>query len=162
MASTPVLQTMKAQDHPVIVPELSRHSSAPSVHEELVGCQRGGSTSVSLCDLVSLGTDESDPPVGTENPRVGSSILPLAISPNSLPHHHIALVSPNPSEGPARGCDLNVQVLPRSPILASESGPDERRPPGICPQRKPRRKTAKRKRSQATHGAADRRVRGAV
>ncbi len=34
---------------------------------------------VSLCDLVWLGTDESAPPRGTENPRVGSSILPLAI-----------------------------------------------------------------------------------
>jgi len=128
----------------VSVPDLSRYASALSAHGGLVSRQRSGSTSVSLCDLVSLGVDESDPPGGTENPRVGSSILPLAISPNSLPHHHIALVSPNPSEGPARGSDLKAQVLPRSPILASESGPDERAvPPGICPQRKPRKKTAK-------------------
>ena len=61
------------------VPNLSRYASAPSAHGGLVGCQRGGSTSVSLCDLVSLGADESDPPGGTENPRVSSSILPLAI-----------------------------------------------------------------------------------
>ena len=117
---------------------------------------------MSLCDLVWLGVDESDPPGGTENPRVGSSILPLAISHNSLPHHHIALVSPNPSEGPARASDLKVRVLPRSPILASESGPDERGTTEQCPQKKTAKKTAKRKRSQATHGAAGRRVRGAV
>ena len=127
------------------VPDLSRYASAPSAHGGLVRHQRGGSTSVSLCDLVWLGTDESAPPRGTENPRVGSSILPLAIFPNSLPHHHIALVSPNPSEGPARGSDLKVQVLPRSPILASESGPDERRTTGHMPPKK----TAKENRESA-------------
>ena len=79
MASAPVLQTMKAQDHPVIVPELSRYASALSVHEGLVSRQRGGSTSVSLCDLVSLRVDESDPPRGTENPRVGGSIPSLVV-----------------------------------------------------------------------------------
>ncbi len=60
------------------VPVLSRYASALIVHGGLVTRQRGGSTSVSLCDLVWLGVDESDPPGGTENPCVGSSILPLA------------------------------------------------------------------------------------
>ena len=63
------------------VPDLSRYASAPSVHRGLVSRQRGGSTSVSLCDLVWWGTDESDPPGGTENPRVGRSIPSLAVSP---------------------------------------------------------------------------------
>ena len=66
--------------HRVSVPDLSRYASAPSVHGGLESRQWGGSTSVSLCDLVWLGVDESDPPGGTENPRVGSSILPLAIA----------------------------------------------------------------------------------
>ena len=48
----------------VSVPDLSRYSSAPSVHQGLVSRQRGGATSVSLCDLVSLGTDEFDTPGG--------------------------------------------------------------------------------------------------
>ncbi len=59
----------------VSVPDLSRYACALSVHQGLVSHQRGGSTSLSLCDLVSLGTDESDPDCGTENPRVGSSML---------------------------------------------------------------------------------------
>ena len=63
------------------VPDLSRYASAPSVHQGLVSRQRGGSTSVSLCDLVSLGADESAPPGGTENPRVGGSSPSLAVSP---------------------------------------------------------------------------------
>ena len=54
----------------VSVPDLSRYACALSAHQGLVGRQRGGPTSVSLCDLVSLGVDESDPPGGTENPRV--------------------------------------------------------------------------------------------
>ena len=66
------------------VPDLSRYASGTSVYQGLVSGQWVGSTSVSLCDLVSLGTDESDPACGTENPRVGGSILPLAIPPTRL------------------------------------------------------------------------------
>ncbi len=51
------------------VPDLSRYAPAPSTHGGLVSRQRSGSTSVSLCDLVWLGADESDPPARTENPR---------------------------------------------------------------------------------------------
>ena len=58
----------------VVVPDLSRYVSAPSAHGGLVSRQRSGSTSVSLCDLVWLGVDESDPPGGTENPRGGGSV----------------------------------------------------------------------------------------
>ncbi len=65
----------------VSVPDLSRYACALSAHQGLVSRQRGGSTSVSLCDLVSLGTDESDPPRGTENPRVGGSIPSLTVNP---------------------------------------------------------------------------------
>ncbi len=63
------------------VTDLSRYACALSANQGLVSRQRGGSTYVSLCDLVWLGVDECAPPGGTENPRVGGSIPSLAVSP---------------------------------------------------------------------------------
>jgi len=82
------------------VPELSRYSSAPIVYQRLVSRQRGGSTSVSLCDLVSLGTDESDPPRGTENPRRGS---PGGSCRPDLLAQHVRMLSRRPPASEAGG-----------------------------------------------------------
>ena len=66
-----------------------------------MSCQQGGSTSVSLCELVSLGTDESAPPRGTENPRVGNSILHLAVRSLDRPDSHLARGLPPRGNQPA-------------------------------------------------------------